>query len=238
MDGVIELLSEGSFIKFNVRVAQTCGTDAAIVLGKLCTLAQLYGNPFFYELEKMEAETTLSVFKIRKALKVLQEHELINIELKGIPARNYYQLNSGKLNELLITRCEKIKPQMFKNLTSGSEKIKHLYNIDIKNIDNNNIDINNNKKTLTTSVESLIDGVECVELRQALNDFCKMRKSIKKPVTVRAMQILLNKLDKMAENDKDKISILEQSIEHCWQSVYPLKADTTADTSNPFVKYI
>lgn len=58
----------------------------------------------------------------------------------------------------------------------------------------------------------------------ALEDFAKMRKSIKKPLTENAKKRLLNKLEKLAAgNEELKIAILNQSVDHCWQDVYELK---------------
>lgn len=242
MEGIIGLLSEGNFIKFNIRIAQECGADAAIVLGKLCTLVQIYGNPFFYELEKIAEETTLSEYRVRKALKALQEYRLINVDRKGIPPRNHYAVNADNLAELLIYKPLNFKANSLKNLTYAGEKTSPITNIDKENIDNKNIDIKNNKKTSTASVDSLIETVDDEQLKQALKDFCKMRKLIKKPVSDRAMQILLNKLNKFATDDESKIAILEQSIEHSWQSIYPLKADMQqpkqTGSYNPFVNML
>lgn len=64
---------------------------------------------------------------------------------------------------------------------------------------------------------------EDIELREALEDFAEMRKTIKKPIcTERAWKILLSKLDKLSPDITGKIAVLNQSIEHNWQSVYPL----------------
>ena len=60
----------------------------------------------------------------------------------------------------------------------------------------------------------------------------KMRKSIKKPVTERALKGILNKLDKLATTDDIKIKILENSIENCWQGVFPLKDNFSNYNSN------
>lgn len=63
------------------------------------------------------------------------------------------------------------------------------------------------------------------DLIQRLQEFSEMRKMIKKPMTERAKDGLLNKLDKLASMDEDKISILEQSIFYNWQGVFPLRKD-------------
>ena len=62
-----------------------------------------------------------------------------------------------------------------------------------------------------------------------------MRKTIKKPVTDRALKTLLNKLDTITGNDDEKIEVLENSINNCWLSVYEpknKKAPTNIGTQN------
>ncbi|SYX85932.1 hypothetical protein [Paenibacillus alvei] len=60
-------------------------------------------------------------------------------------------------------------------------------------------------------------------LSETLESFVEFRKKIKKPMTEKAVSLLLNKLDKIAKSDEEKISILEQSILNGWQSIYALK---------------
>lgn len=64
------------------------------------------------------------------------------------------------------------------------------------------------------------------KLNQAFLDFMKMRKSIKKPMTDRAITRAMNSLQKLSSGDNDlAIQILEQSIFHCWQDLYELKEE-------------
>lgn len=87
-----------------------------------------------------------------------------------------------------------------------------------------------NKKE--TSLDKMISAyTENIDLVEAIRDFIKMRKSIKKPLTDRALKTILNKLDKFGRNDFEKILILENSIEHCWQSVFELKDNKKAPTA-------
>ena len=60
-------------------------------------------------------------------------------------------------------------------------------------------------------------------LEMTLRDFIDMRKSIKKPMTTKALELLISNLNKLSSDDKEKIAILNQSIERGWQTVYPLK---------------
>lgn len=65
-----------------------------------------------------------------------------------------------------------------------------------------------------------------VELHQPLADFIEMRKTIKKPLTDRAAQMILDKLEELSRGDiTTKIKILQQSTMNCWQGVFELKED-------------
>ncbi len=61
------------------------------------------------------------------------------------------------------------------------------------------------------------------ELKNTIRDFIDMRKTIKKPMTSKALELLLRNLEKLTNLEEEKIAILNQSIEHGWQTVYPLK---------------
>lgn len=63
----------------------------------------------------------------------------------------------------------------------------------------------------------------------AFIDFEKMRKIIKKPLTDRAKKMVLDKLNKLADDEPTKIKILENSIVNNWQDVYPLKENQKVD---------
>lgn len=60
------------------------------------------------------------------------------------------------------------------------------------------------------------------DLLAVLKDFEKMRKSIKKPMTPRAKELLAAKLKNSFPPEQWK-PVLEQSIVKCWQDIYPLK---------------
>lgn len=51
----------------------------------------------------------------------------------------------------------------------------------------------------------------------------EMRRAIKKPMTERAILMLIHKLEKLHEKGHDVNACLDQSTLHCWQDVYPLK---------------
>lgn len=134
---------------------------------------------------------------------------------------------------------------IFENNENHEEELLHLKNEDIENEDIENEDIENrdvykitkelNTKELNTneykeknikkeSVNSVISSyTENKDLQDALHDFVNMRTKARKPLTVRAMKLSLNELDKLAVDDVTKISIVNQSIVHSWSTFYKLQ---------------
>ena len=72
--------------------------------------------------------------------------------------------------------------------------------------------------------------------KKAWKDFKEMRRKVKKPMTDRAEEMLLNSLNKLSSDEKEQVDILNQSIFRCWQDVYPLKDKPQDSESQP--KYI
>ena len=54
-------------------------------------------------------------------------------------------------------------------------------------------------------------------------EYIRMRKSIKKPLTKFAEKIALDKLDRLHTQGQDPKAVLEQSIFLCWQGLFPVK---------------
>lgn len=79
------------------------------------------------------------------------------------------------------------------------------------------------------------------ELNIALTDFIKFRAEINKPMTDRAVELLIGKLQSMTADVGKQIDILNQSIINRWQGVFPLKAERQQQTGkggNPFLDMI
>ena len=115
-----------------------------------------------------------------------------------------------------------------KNDTGGSIKIDTLKVRDISN--------KKEKENKKSNIDKIIEAYTKNDLLvEAIRDFIKMRSTIKKPLTDRALKGILNKLDTFATNDLDKVEILENSIMNCWQGVFELKnkkVPTRVDTKN------
>lgn len=60
-------------------------------------------------------------------------------------------------------------------------------------------------------------------LNKAILDFTEYRKTIGKPMTDRAVELLIGNLEKFSTDVQERIDILNQSIVNGWQGVFPLK---------------
>nr|DAT09669.1 MAG TPA: replisome organizer [Caudoviricetes sp.] len=60
-------------------------------------------------------------------------------------------------------------------------------------------------------------------LDEAIAEFVKHRKNLKKPMTDRAIQLMIGKLEELGKTVDERIAIINQSIENGWQGVFPLK---------------
>lgn len=110
-------------------------------------------------------------------------------------------------------------------------------NINALNADNINA-LNSNKKT-TKGFDAVVEEYTTnADLKEAIFDFIKFRKAIKAPLTDRALTLCLNKLDKLANNDLEKIAVLNQSIERGWRGLFEVKDNSfnaSASKSNTTV---
>ena len=80
---------------------------------------------------------------------------------------------------------------------------------------------------LENNYDYIIDEMVSDEnIKEALYEFLKMRKLIKKPMTDRALKQLINKLFSLSTNKQEQLEILDNSIINNWSSIYPLKKES------------
>lgn len=123
---------------------------------------------------------------------------------------------------------------LFKNVKSISTKCEmedaEMGNGNIENVppipninSNNKQNINNKKERKKTYDTAISEYTSNTEVSEALKAFIQMRTMMKKPLTDRALSLLLNKLDSLANNDTEKVELLNNAVMNNWLSVYPLK---------------
>ncbi|AEY66360.1 helix-turn-helix domain-containing protein [Clostridium sp. BNL1100] len=91
---------------------------------------------------------------------------------------------------------------------------------------NTNTNTNTNTKYNNTKIfQSIVDNYTTnPDLRNTINEFIRFRQGLKKPIKSEyALNLLLKKLDRLADNEQSKIDVLNQSILNSWQGIFTLK---------------
>lgn len=64
-------------------------------------------------------------------------------------------------------------------------------------------------------------------LNEAILAFIEHRKKIRRPMTDRAIDLFLKRLNGLSSDNDEKVQIINEAIEHGWQTVYPIKVKST-----------
>ena len=221
--------------------------DALLVVWiKLITLAgKTNDSGYVYIAENMPyTDEMLSVVMnkplntIRLALDTFIKLGMIENDVKGIYLLNFEKHQSlDKLAEIReqtrrrvakFREKEKQKTLEMGNNDNASVTLRNALDID-KDIEED-IDIEKEekkerkKKEKATGYDGIINKMlDNEEVKASVYEFIKMRKLIKKPMTDRALTMLINKLKKLSSDNNTQIKILEQSILKNWTDIYEYK---------------
>ena len=98
-------------------------------------------------------------------------------------------------------------------------------NTKVLNTNNKKVSKEQSSKPVENFNSIIEEATESEELRSALIEFVKFRKLIKKPMTNKALELIISKLNKIGSSDREKVEIINQSIERGWAGVFALKSD-------------
>lgn len=214
-----------AIIPANVRYDKDLAPNAKLLYGEITALCNEKGycwasNQYFAELYGV------SVLSIKRWV-----NSLVN---KGYVYRTLtYKPNSKEVDKRILSIDSGIKIDTTSVQKCYDPSIKNDTSSSIKNDTDNNTSINNTfnntneykeKNIKKESVNSVIaEYTENKDLQDALHGFVEMRNKARKPLTVRAMKLSLNKLNELALDDVTKIAIVNQSIVHSWSTFYKLQ---------------
>ena len=167
-------------------------------------------------------------WRIHNYIQTDRYHETMykdNKNLLNIDENKAYTLkNTGKKLEgnRIIEVIEPMDTECIQDVSKMDTQVRLELGKD--SIGKNSIEKKKEKKKKTSGLDEIINNYTSnLDLKETLQDFLKMRKSQKKPMTDRALKTLLKKLDTLATTDEEKIERLEESICNCWLTVYPKK---------------
>ena len=204
----VSQVSYYAIIPANVRYDKNVCSSAKLLYGEITALCNQKGfcwasNSYFAELYGV-SKTSVS-----KWIKQLIDGCYIKSSIE-------YKLNTKEiLNRYLTIISYPIEEKLN---TPIEEKLK----------DNTTV-YNNTRKNNTKRAEPFADYTSNSLLSDAIKDFISMRKQIKAPMTDRAIKLMLQKLDTLAQNDDTKIAVLNQSILNSWKGIFPIKEEKRHD---------
>ena len=138
---------------------------------------------------------------------------------------------SGKLGEAVYDIFEKPKSDFptlekptLEKPTLENRTLLNTNKLNTKVLNTNNKKVSKAQSKPVENFDSIIQkSTESTELREALVEFVKFRKLIKKPMTNKALELIIAKLNKLGQSDRERVAILNQSIERGWAGVFSLK---------------
>lgn len=138
-DSVVNILANDNYIIVNRSLIKELGLKETIILGELASEYNYYKKTneldedgyFYSTIENIENNTSLSSYEQKKCLDNLSKRGLIDVIIKGIPAKRHIKINTSQIINLFTN-----------NLETSFQKIKKL---DCEKFGTNNNNIKNNK---------------------------------------------------------------------------------------------
>ena len=138
-DSIVNILANDNYIIVNRSLIKELGLKETIILGELASEYNCYKKTneldedgyFYSTIENIENNTSLSSYEQKKCLDNLSKRGLIDVILKGIPAKRHIKINTSQIINLFANGLE-----------TSFQKIKKL---DCEKLGTNSNNINNNK---------------------------------------------------------------------------------------------
>lgn len=159
----------------------------------------------------------ISKTRVTTILNRLIEKGFINREI-------VYKQGSKEIDKRVLKICSPPYPTKVvyphKGILDSPTQQKLSDNNTITNNTTNNT--TNNKETVSSVIKSYTDNEL---LRESIIGLKEYRTKRGKSFTIRAMKLLLKKLDTLFKNDEEKITALDTALERGWLTVYEPKKD-------------
>lgn len=140
-----------------------------------------------------------------------------------------YDIFEKAQTEKQLVEKQGVEKQGVENLGVESLGVENVRQLSTKQQSTDESSTNKKKEGKRAGYDEIIASyTDNGELRSALVEFVKMRKMMKKPLTNKALSLLLTSkkgLDGLASTDAEKIDIVQQSIMRGWMGFFPLKDD-------------
>ena len=201
-----------------------------------------------YEISKKQVswETGYSIDTIDRLLERFEKiHQVISFNqvTKEVLLLNWHKYNwtaSEKFRKPLLKEIESIKCDEYREYLIGAYSgdmvsIRYPYGMDTT------VTVTVSDTVSVTDADTVPEKPKKTKMRysdddaldDAIKDFIEHRRKLRKPMTDKAIELLINKLNKLAPNNtSEKVELINTAIESGWQTVYPRKKDVPEKNSN------
>jgi len=177
------------------------------------------------EPEKLEKSTDLSVDEKQPTSRT--ENGQLDVPKTAINKNNRIKINNNIKKERKVKREEEKKLIEKVNNSNSISENKSI-------IENTKNPLTNNSLTeKNDSFDKLIESYTKNEkIQEELKEYLKVRKTMKAPLTNRAIKLFLSRLSDLTNDDAEKLRIIQNSIMNGWKTFYPLKPDQKEQLNN------
>ena len=229
MKYTISGFSQQKALQFKKIVSDKSGKEKEIKVDCTDLLILRWFVDFYPKMMKVEIDG--SQYAWVQYQKILQDLPLLDIKKQALFDRFQKMCEFEILTHRIIKAGGSFSYYGFGNMYSalidtessqihkGEYSTKEQINKSIK--DKSIID---NKKERKTSYDEILSEIADEELKSLYLEYIKMRKLIKAPMTDRALQMLISKVNTLEPDSTDnQKELLETAIMNNWKSVYPIK---------------
>jgi len=96
-----KLLSQSSYWIINKDLTKELGIETSMLLTHLIDCADMLDQPFYQQKDRIMNMIGISERQWRKSMKILQDKDILIVEKKGNPAKNYYTIVEESLLSIL-----------------------------------------------------------------------------------------------------------------------------------------
>lgn len=250
---ILDYLANDNYVIVNKDLIKIFGLKEAVLIGELCREYRywkkenkLEDNMFYSSINNIEDNTGLSAYEQREAIRSLENCGVLTTQLKGMPAKKYFEINNSQLLKILTSRCEKTSQQDVKKLHSNNNKNnKEINNKTISKDIVENFQFGTKKEktkkpSLYDKCVSLInDFTEDKELKdllvKSLNMFLENSRESNTPFYTNHFKGKLNALKSLSDDTIEQRKIVQQTLDNGWNNFYELKQNSKRKTGNVMV---
>lgn len=234
---------------FNVEIAKECGVNASILFSNIAYWIEHnkanginFHDGHYWTFNSMKAFSELFPYfsekQIKTALKKLEDDGLImtgnynklpfdRTKWYAVTNKGYTILNQGNADEQNVPidetkKSNEIRPEGQMRLDQKDRAIPDINEDEKHNILNKKKERKKDKEKQTSYDEIINNMVVNEEVKAELLEFVKMRKFIKKPLTNKGLELIINELFNLSYIPEEQIMILDKSIANNWAGLFPL----------------